>query len=504
MSEWYPIILIVLIGLNLLVSVLLLRRSSEDPLAGLRVHFEGVEKGQERIERAVREEIGRSREEMSASAKEGREELRDSIIALGESNSVRLAEMATAQSDQLNLFSERLSSLALGTEQKQDQVREELRTSIIALGDSNSRHLAQMSTAQKDQLDVFSGQLSSLSVATHQQLDAIRATIEQKLSLLQEDNSKKLDQMREVVDEKLHATLERRLGESFNLVAERLTEVHRGLGEMQQLASGVGDLKRVLTNVRSRGAWGEVQLGYLLEQILANGQFDRNVATKSGSAERVEFALRLPGQEGAGGREVFLPIDAKFPKETYERLVDAQEAANLIQVEEASKQLDRAIREMAKNIRDKYLDPPNTTDFGIMYLPTEGLFAEVVRRTGLCDVLQRDYRVMVAGPTTLAALLNCLQLGFRTLAIAKRSSEVWGLLGEVKTEFGRFGDLLEKTHKKLGEASNTIDDAVRRSRAIEKKLRDVQQLPSSSQPLLEPLEEEELNLLPGLNAAKES
>jgi DNA recombination protein RmuC len=451
-NEWLLIVLIVLIGLNFLLSVLLLRRIRQDPVAGLITYFDAVEKGQERTERLVREEIGRSREETSTTAKEGREELRNSIIALGE---------------------------------------------------SSAGLLARMSTAQKDQLDIFSGQLSSLSVATQMQLDTVRTTIEQRLSSLQEDNSKKLDQMREVVDEKLHATLERRLGESFNLVAERLTEVHRGLGEMQQLATGVGDLKRVLTNVRSRGAWGEVQLGYLLEQILANGQFDRNVVTKSGSSERVEFALRLPGQEGAGDREVFLPIDAKFPKETYERLVDAQEVANLIQVEEASKQLDRAIREMAKNIRDKYLDPPNTTDFGIMYLPTEGLFAEVVRRTGLCEVLQRDYRVMVAGPTTLAALLNCLQLGFRTLAIAKRSGEVWGLLGEVKTEFGRFGDILDKTHKKLGEASHTIEDAVRKSRTIERKLREVQQLPSSTQPLLEALEEE-TDLLPGLKGVEEN
>lgn len=503
MNQWLLIILISLIGLNILLSGLLLMRIRRSTIAGLTSRFELIEKGQERIERTVREEIARSRGETSDSAKQAREELRNAIIALGESNAGRLGEIANAQTDQLNLFSAQLSSLSGSTEQKLDQMRDEMRTSITTMGESSAGRLAQMSTAQKDQLDVFSGHLSSLSLATHQQLDTIRTTIEERLSALQQDNSVKLDKMREVVDEKLHATLEKRLGESFNLVAERLTEVHRGLGEMQQLASGVGDLKRVLTNVRSRGAWGEVQLSYLLEQILANGQFDRNVATKRGSADRVEFALKLPGQEGAGDREVFLPIDAKFPKETYERLVDAQEAANVIQVEESSKQLERAIKEMAKNIRDKYLDPPNTTDFGIMYLPTEGLFAEVVRRTGLCDILQRDYRVMVAGPTTLAALLNCLQLGFRTLAIAKRSSEVWELLGEVKTEFGRFGDILDKTHKKLGEASNTIEDAVRKSRTIERKLRDVQQLPSSTQPLLESLEEE-VDLLPGLTALKET
>jgi DNA recombination protein RmuC len=259
-----------------------------------------------------------------------------------------------------------------------------------------------------------------------------------------------------------------------------LEQVHKGLGEMQSLASGVGDLKRILSNVKTRGTLAEWQLENMLEQVMAPSQYEKNIATRKGSSEKVEFALKLPGQDGTSNKEVFLPIDAKFPKEDYERLVDAREKCNPEMIEEASKQLERRVKEMAKSIRDKYLDPPNTTDFGIMYVPTEGLFAEIISRPGMCEVLHRDFRVMVTGPTTLATLLNCLQVGFRTLAIAKRSSEVWELLGAVKTEFGKFGDLLEKTKKKLDEASNTIDDAAKKSRTIERKLRDVQELPSGA------------------------
>jgi DNA recombination protein RmuC len=260
-----------------------------------------------------------------------------------------------------------------------------------------------------------------------------------------------------------------------------LEEVHKGLGEMQSLASGVGDLKRILSNVKTRGTVAEWQLENMLEQVMAPSQYEKNVATKKGSNERVEFALKLPGQDGTSKKEVFLPIDAKFPKEDYERLVDAREKCNPELIEEASKQLERRVKDMAKSIRDRYLDPPNTTDFGIMYVPTEGLFAEIISRPGMCEILQRDFRVMVTGPTTLATLLNCLQVGFRTLAIAQRSSEVWAMLGAVKTEFGKFGDLLEKTKKKLDEASNTIDDAARKSRTIERKLRDVQELPMGTE-----------------------
>jgi DNA recombination protein RmuC len=331
---------------------------------------------------------------------------------------------------------------------------------------------------QKDQLDTFSKQLTNLTQSNEQKLDKMRETVEDRLKSLQEDNTKKLDKMRETVDEKLHATLEQRLGESFKLVSERLEMVHKGLGEMRSLASSVGDLKKVLTNIKTRGTWGEIQLGTLLEQVLTKDQYEQNVVTKKGSNERVEFAIKLPGRDETNNTVVWLPIDAKFPKEDYEKLIEAHEQGNPVLAEEIVKQLEARIKVAAKDINDKYLDPPNTTDFGIMFLPIEGLYAEVLRIPGLCDTLQREYRINITGPTTLAALLNSLQMGFRTLVIEKRSSEVWALLGAVKTEFSKFGTILEKTHKKLQEASHTIEDAAKKSRTIERKLKQVQELPS--------------------------
>jgi DNA recombination protein RmuC len=281
--------------------------------------------------------------------------------------------------------------------------------------------------------------------------------------------------MRATVDEKLQGTLEKRLGESFRLVSERLEAVQRGLGEMQTLASGVGDLRKVLSNVKVRGTWGEVQLGALLEQMLSPGQFARNVATRPGN-ERVEFVVRLPGHDPDAG-EVLLPIDAKFPLEDYQRLVDASERGDAAAVEEAARALEQRIKGCARDVHEKYLNPPATTDFALLFLPTEGLYAEVIRRPGLAEHLQRELKVVVSGPTTLAALLSSLQLGFRTLAIQKRSSEVWQVLGAVKTEFAKFGGVIEKVEKKLEDASKTLATVGTRSRAIERKLRGVEQLP---------------------------
>ncbi|WP_373657731.1 DNA recombination protein RmuC [Sporomusa acidovorans] len=315
-----------------------------------------------------------------------------------------------------------------------------------------------------------------LTQLNEQKLDKLRETVERKLTEIQQDNSKKLEDMRATVDEKLHATLEKRLGESFQLVSERLEQVHKGLGEMQQLASGVGDLKKVLSNVKTRGIWGEMQLASLLEQVLTPEQYAANVATKRGSQDRVEFAVSLPGKD-SNNSTVWLPIDAKFPQEDYQRLLEAQELANSELAAAAASSLESRIRQEAKTIREKYIDPPNTTDFAIMFLPVEGLYAEVLRRPGLCESLQREYRINVTGPTTLAALLNSLQMGFRTLAIEKHSSEVWRLLGAVKTEFGKFGDVLTKTKEKLEQASKQIDSAAVRTRAIERKLKAVEQLP---------------------------
>jgi len=362
--------------------------------------------------------------------------------------------------------------------QQQREGREEQAASLRGFGEAQLRRMTEIASFQRSQLDTFSEQLKTLTQMNEVRLEKLRETVELRLKLLQEDNAAKLEQMRATVDEKLHATLEKRLGDSFRLVSERLELVHKGLGEMQGLAAGVGDLKKVLSNVKSRGTFGEIQLGSLLEQVLTPEQYAANVSTRPGSSERVEFAIRLPGRETGDGGEVWLPIDAKFPQEDYLRLQEAQDHGNLDGVTEAGRQLERQIRLMAATVRDKYLEPPHTTDFAVMFLPTEGLYAEVLRRSGLCESLQRDLRIVIAGPTTLAALLNSLQLGFRTLAIEKRSSEVWQLLGSVKGEFGRFGDILEKTKKKLDEASNSIEGAAVRSRAIERKLRNVQALPS--------------------------
>ncbi len=356
-------------------------------------------------------------------------------------------------------------------------VREEVSSSFKSLSDSLLARITETATLQKNQLEAFAQQLSTLTQLNEHKLENMRETVEERLRHLQAENNQMLEQMRATVDEKLQSTLEKRLGESFRLVSERLEQVYKGLGEMQNIASSVGDLKKVLSNVKTRGILGEIQLENLLEQVLTAEQYVKNVATRKGSGDRVEFAIKLPARDGTD-RVVWLPIDAKFPMEDYQRLLEAQEQVNPALVEEMGKLLENRLKIEAKSIRDKYLDPPNTTDFGILFLPVEGLYAEILRRPGLCDALQREYRVIVTGPTTLAALLNSLQMGFRTLAIEKRSSEVWTLLGTVKTEFGKFGLILEKTQKKLQEASNTIEDAAVRSRAIERKLKDVQELPS--------------------------
>tara|TARA_B100000586_G_scaffold83264_1_gene58885 strand:+ start:600 stop:1814 length:1215 start_codon:yes stop_codon:yes gene_type:complete len=323
-------------------------------------------------------------------------------------------------------------------------------------------------------------QLNNTSQTNVSHLENMRNTIEKRLQHLQDDNNKKLEQMRNTVDEKLHATLEKRLGESFKLVSDRLEQVHKGLGEMQTLAHGVGDLKKVLSNVKTRGVWGEIQLENLLDQILTQDQYAKNVKTKKGGTEHVEFAIKLPGKNNDIEDPVWLPIDAKFPQDKYQQLLDAQDAADPQQVILATKALKSQLKLEARHIQEKYIDPPHSTDFGILFLPIEGLYAEVLRINGLQEELQRNYRVLIAGPTTLAALLNSLQMGFRTLAVEKRSSEVWSLLGVVKAEFGKFGVVLEKTQKKIQEAGNTMEQAATRTRVIERQLKNVQTLPENN------------------------
>ena len=437
MTEVFVIIATLLSAAAVMLLIVLIRKSGNAGRDAELARLESLERAMERSERGVRDELARLREELLQQSREGREE----------------------QSAALRGF-----------------------------GDSMLRRMTEIAGMQKGQLDTFAEQLKTMTQMNEGRLDKLRETVESRLKSLQEENTAKLEQMRATVDEKLHATLEKRLGESFQLVSERLELVHKGLGEMQSLAIGVGDLKKVLTNVKSRGTFGEIQLGSLLEQVLTPDQYSANVATKAGSSERVEFAVKLPGRELDDKGIVWLPLDAKFPQEDYLRLVEAQEQGNPEGVADASRQLERQVKLMATTIRDKYLDPPNTTDFAIMFLPTEGLYAEVLRRPGLSEIIQRECRIIIAGPTTLAALLNSLQLGFRTLAIEKRSSEVWKLLGAVKTEFGKFGEILEKTKKKLDEASSSIDTAAVRTRAIERRLRGVEALPAAPGETVEEIE----------------
>ncbi|HEY4081246.1 MAG TPA: DNA recombination protein RmuC [Burkholderiaceae bacterium] len=388
-----------------------------------------VEQSSERLERSLRDEITRNSGGM-------RQELLATLAQFQQTLLAQSGDVARTQNEQIDSFRVQLAGL--------------------------QQSLAAQALAAREAQDQ----------AMHRLTDAMR----ERLNAMQQDNEKKLEQMRATVDEKLHATLEQRLGESFKQVAERLEQVHKGLGEMQGLARDVGSLNRVLTNVKTRGIFGEVQLAGLLEQVFTPEQYASNVSTVPNSAERVEFAIRLPGQR-SDGAPLWLPIDAKFPRDDYERLLDAQERADAVGVETSGKAIESRLRLEARTIREKYVAPPHTTDFGILFVPTEGLYAEALRRPGLVESLQREHKVMLCGPTTLLATLNSLQMGFRTLALEKRSAEVWEVLGAVKTEFGKFGEILAKTKKKLEEASNTIDAAEVRTRAMTRRLKSVESLP---------------------------
>jgi len=371
--------------------------------------------------------------------------------------------------------------------------REELNTSLKSFEEKFTLNVKDFNDLQKQKFFDLQNHLEKIKRETEDKLKEIRETMEVKLKTLQEENGKKLEEMRKVVDEKLHETVEKRFNESFKLISDRLEQVHKGLGEMQTLASGVGDLKKVLTNVKTRGNLGEIQLGTILEQFLSPEQYEQNAVVREGSLERVEFAVKLPGSNH-DNRSLLLPIDSKFPNEDYQRLLDAYENMPDIagkDLESILKQFENSVKKNAKDIRDKYINPPYTTDFAIMFVPTEGLYAEILRRTGLFETLQRDYKVVVVGPVNLVAYLNSLQMGFRTLAIEKRSSEVWELLGAVKTNFSQFGAVLDKTKKKLQEATNVIEDAGTRSRTIERKLRNVQEL---SQPDAKKLLEDSMDI----------
>ncbi|MEK9951737.1 MAG: DNA recombination protein RmuC [Curvibacter sp.] len=431
-------------ALNLmLLLALVLRRA--DPAQGGELRSE-MQAGHERLARELRQEIAESARGM-------RLELAQNLATFQQSLVQQAAEATRTQNTQIDAFGQQLALL-------QKTLSDTLTLQLSTLGESNARRIAE-----------------------------VRATLEAQLAQLQQSNAAKLDEMRATVDEKLQATLHTRLGESFKQVAERLEQVHKGLGEMQSLAAGVGDLKHLLTNVKTRGMFGEAQLAALLEQVFVPEQYAAQVATRPGSKNVVDFAIRLPGKAD-DGTPLWLPIDAKFPNEDYERLLDAQQRADAVAVETAAKALEARIRLEAKSIAEKYVEPPHTTDFAILFLPTEGLYAEVLRRPGLMEALQREHRVTLAGPTTLLAMLSSLQMGFRTLALEKRSSEVWQVLGAVKTEFGKFGDVLAKVKSQTETVLNTLSSAEVRSRAMGRALRQVEALPDAQAQSLLPLDKE--------------
>jgi DNA recombination protein RmuC len=460
MPEWTPtalIALLVLLVLNLLLLLYLALRRTVDTSAE---HAKLTQQQAQQQAQLISDRIERSERELRDELGRQGQGTRGDLGTFQQMLLTQSGDVARTQNEQIDSFRGQLAT----TQQQQE-------------------------SALRRFSDTLAEQLRLLSESNERRQGEMRAAIEVKLTALQDGNEKKLDQMRATVDEKLHATLEQRLGESFKQVADRLEQVHKGLGEMQTLARDVGALNRVLTNVKTRGIFGEMQLAGLLEQVFTPEQYATNVATIPGSSDRVEFAVRLPGQR-TDGVPLWLPIDAKFPREDYERLLDAQERADPIAAEAAAKAIEVRLRLEAKSIRDKYVSPPHTTDFGILFVPTEGLYAEALRRPGLLEALQREYKIMLTGPTTLLATLTSLQMGFRTLALEKRSAEVWEVLGAVKTEFGKFGDVLAKTKKKLEEASNTIDQAQTRTRAMTRSLKTVEALPESRV----------TELLPGLNS----
>ncbi len=460
MADWTPVLALILAAVNVLLLLWLMIRKADD--------------------RGWREVADQLRRDSRSDSQGLERELRDELGRLGSASRQDLAAfqsmLLTQSGDVARTQNEQIDSLRGQLTITQQAVSGALTQATQALAAQTQAAREAQDAALRRFGETLGEQLRVLAESNERRLVEMRNSVEARLATLQEGNERKLEQMRATVDEKLQATLEHRLGESFKQVADRLEQVHRGLGEMQTQARDVGSLSRVLTGVKTRGVFGEVQLAALIEQVFTSEQFATNVATVPGSGERVEFALRLPGQK-ADGSPLWLPIDAKFPREDYERLLDAHERADTPAVELAAKAIEARMRLEARSIRDKYVAPPHTTDFALLFVPSEGLYAEVLRRPGLTEALQREFKVIVAGPTTLLAMLNSLQMGFRTLALEKRSAEVWEVLGAVKTEFGKFGDMLAKTRKKLEEATNTIDAAQTRSNVMTRALKSVQSLP---------------------------
>ncbi|MDB5592388.1 DNA recombination protein RmuC [Enterovirga sp.] len=450
----------------------------------------------DRLRAALADEMRHGREEAGTGARHLREELQATLHRIGQGAAEKVEAVAVTVGALGEANERRLAELRRESEESGKALRDEVSTQVKSFGDLLGQRLESAATQQKERLEEVGSHLRRLTQSSAEHHEALRAKLEEKLEALRQDNAGKLEEMRRTVDEKLQGTLEERLGEKFKLVSHHLEQVHRSVGEMQSLASGVDGLRRVLTNVKTRGTWAEVSLGSLLEQVLTAEQFDRNVEVVPGSGERVEFAIRMPN--GPDGGALWLAIDAKFPVEDYERLLDAVERADAAAVEVSSRALETRIKQEGAKICAKYVSPPHTVDFGVLFLPTEGLYAEVLRRPGLVQHLQTECRIIVAGPTNLHAFLTSLRMGFRTLAIEQRSSEVWQTLAAVKTEFGKYGDVLDAVKKKLQQASRQIEDVSKRSRAVGRKLRDVESLPeaeASSRLALDSLIADEADLL---------
>jgi DNA recombination protein RmuC len=443
--------------------------------------------------------LGEASARQAEDARNLREEIRRTLGQLGGAVGLRISELGTAQGEKLDIVAAQIAALTDGNERRQEtlranmeaklgelkteaglnakNLREEISVNLRNLGDALSQAIEQISQAQRERLDRVSVGVTELTQRSSDQQEALRRTVEERLDAIRSENGERLDQMRQTVDEKLQSTLDQRLGASFQIVADRLEQVYKSMGEMQTLATGVGDLKRLLTNVKSRGTWGEVALGNVLEEMMAPDQFGRNVEIVPGSNQRVEYAIRLPGDNDV---PVWVPVDAKFPVEDYERLVDASLRGDIDAVDAAGKAIETGIRGSARTICEKYIHAPHSTEFAVLFLPTEGLFAEVVRRPGLVDALQREWHVMVAGPTTLVSLLVSLRVGFRSLAIQKHSNEVWKVLAAVKTEFGKFGGILDKVGKKLRDTQDVLENEVGvRRRAMDRRLREIEVLPGT-------------------------
>lgn len=470
------IVISLLLIINIVISINAGRKESGNELNEIKFSISNLSQNLKDTERNLKNEFAFNRKENTDNAKDLREEVSRQLNEFIKTFSGQLALLTNSMGEKFTLFQ---NSIDVNNKESRKELKENLDGFKAELNAS----LKNFSDKQRENFDDLLKNIGAQNIATASKLDLIRDTVEKKITQLQEGNEKKLEDMRKTVDEKLNETLEKRLGESFKQVSDRLEAVHKGLGEMQNLATSVGDLKKVMTNVKSRGVLGEYQLQNLIEDLLTNEQYEKNVKTKAGSGALVEFAIKMPHGNNLE-KTLWLPIDSKFPKEDYEELVDAYEKGDLEKIEEYRKAFVKGIRKNAQDIKEKYIDPPNTTEYGIMFLPYESLFGEVLRTPGLFEQLQKEYKITITGPTTLSALLNSLQMGFRTLAIEKRSSEVWDLLGAVKTEFGQFGDVLAKTKKKLIEATNVIDTSEVRTRAIERKLRHVQELPQEKTNLL--------------------